>query len=271
MRSRVLGIVALMFGCASPTSVSPTEFCHQMLAIQCESHACCSMPALDTSDCPADTTLLFDAKCRLSFGDLSNPHVRWDGVAAAAALDRLRAQAVSCTPPTRMEVPDAFITGTARVGDDCTSGLGALTRFAACAAGTCDPNAGRCVTLGHEGDPCLADDQRCTPDLQCPMPADGGVAVCIPRTPIGGPCDNQHPAICVTQRCATDSGVPAADGGVDGGVVVRGACARPIPNGDPCGVYDTCEGRCIDGRCTTLSPVDLYFCAPPPPIPGYFG
>jgi hypothetical protein len=258
----------LVLGCASPpASVTPTEYCHQMLEIQCTTHHCCSMPGIAPPDCPSDPTQLISSRCNLIFGDLHNPHVRWDGVAAAQALDRLRMQAEACTLPTAMDVPDAFITGSGVVGDDCTSGLGAISRFAACAQGTCDPNAGRCVMLGGEGAPCLADDQRCTPEFYCPMPAD----VCVPRTPIGGPCDSQHPAICITQRCAADSGVPPADGGVDGGLPVNGTCQARIPDGEPCGQYDTCVGRCLNGVCTTLSPSDNYFCAPPPPVPGYFG
>jgi hypothetical protein len=267
MRTYLGLFVVLVFGCSGPRSVTPTEFCQEWGAIQCTTHHCCSMPGITAVDCPANPAQMIDARCHLVFGDLHNPNVRWDGVAAAAALDRMRTQAQACTPPTSMDVPDAFITGTGQVGDDCTSGLGAITRFAACAAGTCDPNAGRCVTLGGQGAACLADDQRCTADLYCPMPAD----VCVPRTPIGGPCDSQHPAFCITRRCAADAGVPPADGSVDSGLPVNGTCQPPIPDGDPCGEFDTCNGRCLGGTCTTLSPSDQYFCAPPPPIPGYFG
>jgi hypothetical protein len=164
-----------------------------------------------------------------------------------------------------------LITGTGRVGDDCVTGLGVLTRGAACAEGICDPAAGRCIVPGAAGDVCY-DDLQCGPGLLCPDPM--GASICYAAIPIGSPCDTQYRAMCLSGQCSADAG-PGMDGGIDANVAVYGVCTPPLPDGTPCGQYDVCSGWCIAGRCSAVSPANRHFCQPPPPPPpqmwGVFG
>lgn len=309
MRLTLIGL-ALAIGCAtqpagrdspppqdSPSGISPTQFCQGWLALRCAARACCSNPEIRDAGCASDPRLGLSlccssdpanntALCGAWFGTLENPNVRWDGVAAAAALERFRAQTGACSVSTAAELPDAFIAGSGVLGSDCTTHLGPDTRFAACAVGYCDPNAGRCIERGGVGAPCAispgspqGDDQRCLSDLYCPL-IDANVApgvdagaspVCVARAPNGSACDSLNQAVCRSRYCAADSGVPPMDGGVDSGAPVQGNCAPPIADGNPCGPWDFCAGRCVNGRCVTLAPADDEYCAPPPPRPGYFG
>jgi hypothetical protein len=272
MSARRFVVTLLLVACSEPESLTPAEFCRGMVALECTTHACCTLPSMIATPCDAGPAVLAETCDRRLFGTLATPSVRWDGLAAAAALERMRAQAASCTPPTAAELPGAFITGLAHAGDDCVTGLGSLTRGAACAEGICDPMAGRCVVPGPLNQLCY-DDLQCGDGLFCPDAIP--VGLCTMLQPTGIACDTQHANYCASGQCGADSGIPPADGGIDAGYITYGTCIPPLPDGTPCGEYDICDGWCVRNVCTHVSPTNRFFCQPPPPppppAPGVFG
>lgn len=200
-------------GPTGPVAVTPVEWCLELVRMNCVSTwTCCPNPAriaeftTPLARCETPETLEVNRLIceQLYSGVWDRPEFMWDGVAAAADLERRRAAVETCAV-----YDEAPPTPSLSVGDQCAgAGLPAVARWA-CPSGTfcsgetfgfctarspigssCDPEFAQCVDEAY----CASDSVcyaasavggrcPCLPGLRC-----DATDTCVVYTPVGGAC-----------------------------------------------------------------------------------
>ncbi|MBX7115898.1 MAG: hypothetical protein K1X64_16330 [Myxococcaceae bacterium] len=120
-------LIGFAFGIAACGNVPREKFCKEYGVAMCANSCCDQVTATDASQCLAEWSTTCEASLVTA---LDAGYVTYDGQAAAACLDAVKARFATCPGKTNLtqfnkpasEACEKYLVGTVREGGNCDSG-----------------------------------------------------------------------------------------------------------------------------------------------------